>query len=113
MSSSRKGEKKSLVDVEKEQMMTTIRGYSSISDNNASVQTKDGTPGAKGFDQVSRHSAAPSVDGLENASLLGSMVQPQDLQELMGNLEKATLLVKRYLENSQGMDFGARKYVHL
>ena len=105
-------EKSSLLEAEP-QLMSTIR-YSTVNSNVTVQQHEQGARDAKkgggGFDQESRRSAL-SVDGLENASLLGSMVPPQDLQELMGNLEKATLLVKRYLENNQALDYGPRKYV--
>lgn len=118
------GEHKSLLGTspkeperKREQMMSTLR-YSSTN-GNVTVQHEHGGEGAGDMPHPldivpdrasnSRHDSTLSRDGLENTSLLGSVVQPQDLQELMANLEKATKLVKRYLQDNQGVNFGARK----
>ena len=54
----------------------------------------------KGVADLNRHSAL-SGDSLSTASMLGNVAQYQDLQELMSNSERATRLVKRYLQENQ------------
>ena len=110
MSNPSSGEHRSLLGTPKkermdtDQLMSTLR-YSATS-GNVTVQRGD-THARDGADKVDRHSTM-SAEGLENASLLGSVVQPQDLKELMGNLERATMLVKRYLTDNQGVQFEKR-----
>ena len=92
-----------------DQMMNTLH-YSSTN-GKVTIQQGDSTQetsrsGAEATDR----SRTFSDDRLESASLMGSVVQPQDLQELMANLEKATVLVRRYLQDNPVADL-ARKYV--
>ena len=81
----------------------------SATNGRVSIQHRDMTPktAVKGVADFSRHSAL-SGDSLSTASMLGSVVQHQDLHELMSNLERATKLVKRYLQDNQGLDTNKR-----
>ena len=63
--------------------------------------------------EVNRHRTHSDINDPETSSLMGSIVQPQDLQELMANLEKATVLVRRYLKDNPEVTLGARRYVQL
>ena len=86
-------------------MLGTIVNYSAT---NGNVGIQQGDPNQQTVIKPSPELSRHSVMSLENASLLGSVVQPQDLQELMSNLERATGLVKRYLQENQGVDFGRK-----
>lgn len=106
-----------LVADDEDHMMTTLH-YSSI---NGNVTIQEGaspilvTSKSGEAQEVNRHSmhSTNSDNDPERSSLLGSVVQPQDLQELMANLEKATVLVRRYLKDNPEMTFGARRYVQV
>ena len=101
-------EKKSLLEANRSK--EDDRLHYSATNGHVTIQQRELTPttSRKGVADISRRSAL-SGDGSYNASMLGSVVQPQDLQELMSNLERATGLVKRYLQENQGLDTG-RKY---
>ena len=104
-------EKAPLVADEEDQIMNTLR-YSAT---NGNMTIQEGASAIlvnpkREAHEVNRHSTHSDTDQ-ENASLLGSIVQPQDLQELMANLEKATVLVRRYLKDNPEVTFGARRYV--
>ena len=96
------GERKLLLEAEQSREDNTL--HYSATNGHVAIQHRDLTPKSskKGVADLSRHSAL-SGDSLSTASVLGSVVQPQDLQELMSNLERATALVKRYLQENQGL----------
>ena len=104
------GEQKLLLEAEQLREDNTLR-YSATN-GHVAIQQRELTPKSskKGVADLSRHSAL-SGDSLSTGSMLGSVVQPQDLQELLSNLERATTLVKRYLQENQGLGLGTdRRY---
>lgn len=114
--SQRSGENAPLVSDEENQIMNTLR-YSAT---NGNVTIQEGASpvlvtSKSEAQEVNKHSmhSTHSDNDPENSSLMGSVVQPQDLQELMANLEKATVLVRRYLNDNPEVTFGERRYVQL
>ena len=101
------GEQKLLLEAEQSREENTL--HYSATNGHVAIQHREMTPrtSKKGVADFSRHSAL-SGDSLNSASMLGSVVQHQDLQELMSNLERATGLVKRYLQENQGLSTDRR-----
>lgn len=100
------GEQKLLLETERSGEENTL--HYSATNGHVTIQHREMTS-KKGVADFSRHSAL-SGESLSTASMLGSVVQHQDLQELMSNLERATKLVKRYLQDNQGLTGADKRY---
>ena len=94
------GEQKLLLESEQSREDNTL--HYSATNRHVAIQQREMTPrtSKKGVADLNRHSAL-SGDSLSTASMLGNVAQYQDLQELMSNSERATRLVKRYLQENQ------------
>lgn len=102
------GEEKLLLETEQSRGENTL--HYSATNGHVAIQHRELTPrtSKKGVADVGGRHSALSGDSLNTASMLGSVVQHQDLQELMSNLERATKLVKRYLQENQGLNMERR-----
>ena len=100
-------EQKLLLESEQSREENTL--HYSATNGHVTIQQREMTPrtSKKGVADLNRHSAL-SGDSLSTASMLGNVVQQQDLQELMSNLERATKLVKRYLQENQVLNTDRR-----
>ena len=100
-------EQKLLLESEQSREENTL--HYSATNGHVTIQQREMTPrtSKKGVADLNRHSAL-SGDSLSTASMLGNVVQHQDLQELMSNLERATKLVKRYLQENQVLNTDRR-----
>ena len=101
------GEQKLLLESEQSGEDNTL--HYSATNGHVAIQQREMTPktSKKGVADLNRHSVL-SGDSLSTASMLGNVVQYQDLQELMNNLERATRLVKRYLQENQVLNTDRR-----
>ena len=102
-------EQKSLLETDKSREADNTLHCYSATNSHAAIQHREMTPvTTKPRLTTENRLSAFSGDSLTSASMLGSVVQPRDLQELMSNLERATGLVKRYLQENQGLNSDRR-----